>query len=272
MSLKRMFEGFGFSAVFAGMSLSLAHGAPSARAIMEKNEEVRRVSDLTSRAELVTAGGGSPERRKKFTWWRKLTSDGTHYNTLTRFHEPAEVRGQGILFLEAASGNDVQMYLPTFKKVRRIESDSQSGSFMGSEFSYSDIATPHVDDYQYRFVKEEKCPTPDAASVSCWVVEATPASDSVKERTGFSKVRSWVRSDQSMQVQVEYENLEGVLFKRLTASDIQEIDPVKHKRMALNVKMENLKSGRTTQLLFSGVKANQGIQETVFTVQNLQKE
>lgn len=266
---ERMVWGLGTVLVLVASS---ALAAPSARTIMEKNEEVRRVDDLTSRAELVTAGGGSPERRKKFTWWRKLTSDGTHYNTLTRFHEPAEVRGQGILFLETSGGNDVQMYLPTFKKVRRIESESQSGSFMGSEFSYSDIATPHVDDYQYQFVREEKCPTADAAGVLCWVVEAKPASDAVRERTGFSKVRSWVRSDQFMQVQVEYENLDGVLFKRLIASQIQEIDPVKHKRMSLNVKMENLKTGRTTQLLFSGVQANQGIKDSVFTVQNLQKQ
>jgi outer membrane lipoprotein-sorting protein len=262
----------GLIILLEAFSGGVALAAPSARAIMEKNEEVRRVDDLTSQAELVTAGGGSPERRKKFTWWRKLAQDRVHYHTLTRFHEPAEVRGQGILFLENGAENDVQMYLPTFKKVRRVESQQQSGSFMGSEFSYSDIATPHVDDYQYSFVREETCPTPEASKVRCWVIEAVPATEAVRERTGFSKVRSWVRSDQSMQVQVEYENLENVLFKRLLATDIREIDPVKHKRMAMNVKMENLKTGRTTQLLFSQVKANAGVADSIFTVTNLQKE
>jgi len=250
-----------------------AEAALSARTIMDKNEDVRKVADLTSQAVLVTAGGGGPERRKKFTWWRKLSSDGVHYSTLTRFHEPAEVRGQGILFLEAQSGeNDVQMYLPTFKKVRRVESQAQSGSFMGSEFSYSDIATPHVDDYTYRSIREEKCPVEDSKAFTCYVVESTPVSDAVRERTGYSKVRSWIRSDQFMHVRMEYENAEGAVFKRLTASQIEEVDRSRHKWMALDVKMENLKSGRTTELLFSGVKANAGIADPVFTVQNLQKE
>ena len=253
--------------------LGIAAPKLSARAIMEKNEAVRQISDLTSRATLVTSGGNSPERKKTFTWWRKLKNDGVHFSTFTRFHEPAEVRGQGILFLENESGdNDIQMYLPTYKKVRRVESQQQSGSFMGSEFSYSDIATPHVDDYEYSLLREEKCPTPESAKLACFVIESTPAKESVRERTGYSKVRTWIRSDQFMHVQIEYQNAEGAVFKRLIATDLKEVDLVKHRWMALNVRMENLSSGRSTELKFAEVKANQGIQDSIFTVQNLKKE
>src|SRR6476659_585072 len=123
-------------------------GAPSARDVMVRNEETARNDDITADATLTTGGGGSPERVKRFTWWRKLRDDKAHNNTLTRFLAPAEVRGEGILFLEHDSNsNEVLLYLPTFKKIRRVESQQQSGSFMCSELSYSDVATPHADDY-----------------------------------------------------------------------------------------------------------------------------
>ena len=140
------------------------------------------------------------EKIKQFTWWRKLTADGTHFNTLTRFHEPAEVRGEGILFLEhEGDDNDVQLYLPAYKKIRRVESQSQSGSFMGSEFSYADIATPHVDDYKYELQKEDApCVIDGGKQATCYVVQSTPATDPVKSArvtprrfNGFAKDIPW---------------------------------------------------------------------------------
>jgi len=114
-----------------------AWAAPDARGIMAMNEEARRIRDVSSSATIATGGGGSSDKVKRFTWWRKLGADGVRFNTLTRFHAPAEVRDEGILFLEQPGGeNEVLLYLPNFKKVRRVESQAQSGSFMGSEQSW----------------------------------------------------------------------------------------------------------------------------------------
>src|SRR5687767_13892481 len=104
-----------------------AYADPSAKEIMTKNEEARKIDEIQADAVLVTGGGGGQERVKKFTWWKKLTSDKVHFNTLTRFHQPAEIRGEGILFLERENNeNEVLMYLPNFKKIRRVESQQQS--------------------------------------------------------------------------------------------------------------------------------------------------
>src|SRR6185295_7548237 len=238
--------------------------------VMVKNEQARQLSDSIAKASLSTKSGGT-ERVKEFTWWRKLLEDGTHFNTLTRFHTPAEVRGEGILFLEhAADQNEVLMYLPTYKKIRRVESQNQSSSFMGSEFSYADIATPHVDDYNYKMVKEEACPEAEGskenAGIKCFVVESTPATDAVKERTGYSKTVSWVRQDNFMHVKVEFYAAEGgALVKRMIASENKEVDPAKHKWMAMSVRMENVAKGNITLLKFAEVKVNQGVPDNTFT-------
>src|SRR4051812_8856281 len=89
--------------------------AITGREVMTQNEERASVDTVHSNATLTTGGGGGRDRVKQFSWWRKLTGDKTHFNTLTRFRSPAEIRGEGILFLEHDSDeNEVLMYLPNF--------------------------------------------------------------------------------------------------------------------------------------------------------------
>jgi len=245
----------------------------SAKDIMTRNEDARRVSEFETRAKLTTGTiGSSSEKTKEFTLWRKVQKDGVHNSTLTRFHSPAEVRNEGILITENASGkNDVLLYLPNFKKIRRVESQQQSGSFMGSVFSYSDIATPHVEDYTYRMLRQERCPSKEAAKMNCAVIECIPANEDIQERTGYSKSVVWIRLDNFMGVKGEYSNLDGKMFKRLEASDIKVVDAKNHKWLAHTVYLENLETKEFTRLQFSKVKVNGGISPAVFTQQNLQK-
>lgn len=249
-----------------------AHAAaPSAKEIMSKNEEARRVKSMQSSATLTTAGGAGGEKKKEFQWWRELRGDQVHFNTLTRFQSPAEVKGEGILFLERDAGDtDVQLYLPAFKKVRRVETQQQSGSFMGSEFAYSDIATPKADDYNYKLVKEEPCP--GEASVKCFVVESTPATEKVADGTGTSKSHKWIRQDNFMDVKGEYWDEKGELWKRMESTELKKVDAKNNKWLAHRIRMENVKNGRSTTLDFANVKVNEDIPDSTFSVQNLSRE
>lgn len=250
----------------------------SAREIMTKNEDVRRIQDVMSTATLSSGQGEKVEKVKQFTWWRKLTADSTHFNTLTRFHAPAEIRGEGILFLEkSADDNEVLLYLPNFKKIRRVETQSQSGSFMSSEFSYSDISTPHVDDYDYKLVKEESCPQGSTESrenkgVRCWVIEARPANEATKTRTGYSRTLQWVRQDNFMGVRAETFDLDEKPWKEMESTEIKQVDASKNKWMAHRVRIFNLKNKKFTVLEFTQVKVNSGIADSIFTQQNLMKD
>jgi outer membrane lipoprotein-sorting protein len=244
----------------------------TAKEIMLKNEEARRLKDVSSNAKLLTSGGGRSERTKEFTWWRKL-NDGVHFNTLTRFHSPAEVKNDGILFLERGQDQtEVFIYLPAYKKIRRVESGQQSGSFMGSEFSYADIATPHVDDFNFKLLKEEKCPAHVQPASDCYVVEYTPNKEDVSDRTGSAMGMAWVREDNFMDVQNEIYDMDKKPWKKLEATEIKEIDSINKKWLAHHLKMENLKTGRVTEFIFSDVKANKGIDDATFSQQNLSKE
>ncbi len=251
----------------------VSFGAPSGRDVMSRNEDTSRTDDITADATLTTGGGGNPQRVKQFTWWRKLRDDKRHNNTLTRFHAPAEVRNEGILFLEHDSNsNEVLLYLPTFKKIRRVESQQQSGSFMGSDLSYSDVATPHAEDYTQKLLTIEDCPGAEHKAVKCYVVESVPANPAVRERTGYSRTVSWVRSDNFVMVKGEYYGLDGKLSKRVIADQLSQVDPGRHKWLALRVRVDNVANRRFTLLQFANVKVNKGIPDFTFTQQNLSRE
>ena len=265
---------------FCSSHLALASPASpplSAREIMQKNEQARQINELKTEAKISSGtenpGGKTTEEKvKDFTFWRKLQKDGIHNSTLTRFHAPAEVKEEGILIVENSTGrNDVLLYLPNFKKIRRVESQQQSGSFMGSVFSYSDIASPHVDDYQYTILKEEKCPTTEPTQNMCTIVESTPANDDVKERTQYSRSVLWIRQDNFMMAKSEYFDLTGTLFKKLEASETVIADPKNKKWISKRIHVLNTKTHEYTTLEFSNIQVNSGISDSLFTQQNLQK-
>jgi hypothetical protein len=245
-------------------------GALSVDEVMRRNEEARRVRDITSSATLTTTREGEDAKTKSFTWWRKLSDDGVHFHILTRFALPAEIRGEGILIDEHATENEILLYLPRFKKVRRVEGQSQSASFMGSVFSYSDIADPHARDSRHALLRSEPCP--GSPGTPCHVVESTPATDAVRERTGYARTVQWIRSDNFVTVQGELFDARGVLWKKLTATDVREVDPKDHRFLAHTVRIEDVRSKRATVLTFSEVKVNAGIPDATFTQQSLARE
>jgi len=263
----------GLTISFQLIGIPQSWGGLSAKDIMSKNDEVRRIETVVAHAKMVTGGGGSTERSKEFTWWRKLLADGVHFNTLTRFHFPPEVKGEGILFQEHEKDTtEVRIYLPTFKKIRRVESQQQSSSFMGSELSYSDISSPHFNDFTYKMIREESCLGEEHKSGKCWVIESVPVSDSVKERTGSVRAISWIRQDSFMATHVDYNDLDDKPWKKLDAGEIKEIDSKKHKWMAHRLRMETLKTQHFTTLKFDNVKANEPIADSTFTTQSLERE
>ncbi|KAB2897384.1 MAG: outer membrane lipoprotein-sorting protein [Kofleriaceae bacterium] len=242
---------------------------PSGREVLEKQEEARKIPSFQARAMLTTTkAGGSSKAAKKFRWWRKL-SDQTHFVTLTRFDEPATIRGEGVLIREGKDRNDVLLYLPHFKKVRRVEGQSQSSSFFGSVFSYSDVAMPHADDSTAKVLREETCP---GEKLKCFVVEISPATKKIRDRTGYSRSVQWIRQDNWITVAGEFYDLKGKLWKKLRATEVKEVDARNKKWMPHHIVLEDVVKKRTTVLRLADVKVNVSIDDSVFTEQNLASE
>ena len=100
---------------------------------------------------LVSATGQEAVRRiEGFTLEGPAGSTEAGDKTLVAFLEPADVKGVKFLSHERLDGPNHQwLYLPALRRVKRISSSSKTGSFMGSEFSYEDIASRAVEKYDY---------------------------------------------------------------------------------------------------------------------------
>lgn len=270
--MKKSFITAGLAGIATLMAGAASAGTnPSAREVMAKNAEAGAFAQLVSTSTLVIGGEGTSARSKTFTLWRKVAPDGVHHRTLTRFAAPAEIRGEGVLFDEKTNGqNEVLLYLPRFKKVRRVESQAQRASFMGSSFSYTDMTTHSVDDYRHELAKTEPCP--GEAKSSCFVIASVPVNDTVKVNHGYAKKTTWVRTSDFQTIQTELYDVDGALWKRVAFSEIREVDAAKHKAMPHSVRVDDLKAKRFSTIQVNRADVETPVADSVFTEQSLSRE
>ncbi len=240
--------------------------------IMKKNEAARKLTQLQASGKIVIDGGSRKRQEKTFTWWRQLQPDGVHYNTLTKFHTPATVKDQAILFLEAdGDKTEILMWLPTFKKTRIVESSQQNGSFMASDFSFSDITALQNEEYNYAGNEMTTCPnTTTPKTLQCYKITATLKNPKSAERLGYSKLQLWIRNDNHMSDRVHYFDQAGKLFKELDSTQITQVG--KGSYFFNHLHMKNLTNGQFTVLEFSALNSKTAIPAAKFFKQRLGKD
>jgi len=133
-------------AIVVSFAFSGAALAETGRDVMDrvyKQSDVFPQSEATVRLVIVDAKGR--ERERFFSLKSKNSSD--FKRSLVKFYKPANVKGVG-LASETDLGTEAKsqwVYFPSLKSVKKLSSAEQDGSFMGSDFSYSDIAGRTID-------------------------------------------------------------------------------------------------------------------------------
>ena len=70
------------------------------------------------------------------------------------FLSPPSNRGVSLYKIEKENGKDeMKMYLPAFKKIRKISSKKKSDNFMNSDLTFEDLYNRNLDDYTYELGK-----------------------------------------------------------------------------------------------------------------------
>ena len=240
----------------------------SGKEIYEKAVSSSRLdgSEAVSKMRIIDAKGR--ERIRDTAQISKLYDNGETEKKLIKFLSPADVKGTGFLTFDYDNADDdMWLYLPALRKVRRIVSSEKSKSFMGSEFSYSDISPVSASDFSFRIVGSES-----AGNTECHVVEMTPVNDDKADENGFSRKTIWVGKTDYVIRKAEYYDFSDVLFKKLTVSDIKLIDPEKNKYRAMKMEMDNLKNGRKSVLEISRIILNRSVEDEYFTQRYLSRD
>ena len=183
----------------------------------------------------------------------EVANDGD--KTLFAFDRPRDVKGTAFLVHSHRSEPDDQwLYLPALKRVKRISSTNQSGSFMGSEFSYEDMGTPEVEKYTYRLLRYEPC-----GNLECSVVESTPTN----RDSGYSRQLVWQDRDEYRTMKVEYYDRRNNHLKTMVAENYKKY--LKNFWRSSKITMTNHLTGKSTELLWSDYKFGQNLKSGDFT-------
>jgi outer membrane lipoprotein-sorting protein len=239
----------------AGAALMCAAGAfaQDAAAIVQASRDRIQADTISSRSRMViTAKNGSTTERVL----DQYSKDGpSGSRTVIVFQRPASVANTRFLSMETSRGTDQWIFLPSLGKVRRIASSEGSGSFMGTDMSYDDIASTDraADRDNHRILREEAL-----NGNACYVIESIPKDSSYQ----YSKMIQWVDKSTKVTHKVELYDRRGTLHKQLEILNLRE---VQGRLSPMVTKMSTLTAGTSTTIQVDILKYDDPIPEGVFT-------
>lgn len=236
---------------------ALAASDAEARGLAIAQEAERRDAgwrDSRVQATMLLKDRRGQTRERSLRVWMLEKPGNAGDKTLTIFDSPPDMKGT-IFLAHAVAGRDdnLWLYLPSLKRVKRISSSNKTGAFFGSEFAYEDIAAQEIGKFTYRYLGDRPC-----GSLTCFVVERRPA----YANSGYSALVTFFDTSEYRVQRIEYMDRKGKLMKVLTLSGYRAYAG-RHWRPT-KLLMENLKTGKSTVLTYSGYRFGTGLSDADF--------
>jgi outer membrane lipoprotein-sorting protein len=208
-------------------------------------------STATMKMRLIDASGGENLRELGV---KTLEGQGDGDKLLAIFEAPADVRGTVFLsHTHADRADDQWLYLPALKRVKRIAPANKSSPFMGSEFSYEDLASAEVQKYSYAYRGDES-----HEGEARFLLERVP----VDAESGYSRQLVWVDKERYVPLKIEYYDRRGEKLKTLALREYRHY--LGRYWRAHEARMQNHQSGKRTILRWDDIRFRQGLSEQDF--------
>lgn len=235
---------------------------PGAEEIMNKSRELSLAGSLRANITLTITEKSGAVRNRTISITTMSYPDGTE-KRLIKFMEPADVRGTAMLVNDLTKeADEMWIYLPALRKTRRIISSEKGKSFMSSEFSNSDMSSPTLADFKNRH-------TENSGTGSQWIIESIPADEDKADEYGFSKRISYIGKDNYQVRKMEFFNFDDELFKIIEIKKTFSLPGGKY--MIENMIARNLVNKRTSEIIFRDISAGIKVEDSYFTLQNLER-
>jgi outer membrane lipoprotein-sorting protein len=234
--------------------------APTGYDIMKQADE--QYSGDTAQYKLtmtLNSGRGAPRIREVDYYFKDY---GDTEKILMEFKSPRDVAGTGYLsfsYNDESKDDDIWLYLPAMKRVRRITGSGKNDSFMGTDFTYEDMGSRSLNKDDFSLRGEEAV---DGAP--CWVVEAK-AKDR-KDPYGRRVIR--VRKNSYVFAAVDFYDRQDRLLKTLRVSGIRQIDGI---WTAQKMEMTNIQDKHSTVIDISEIRFNMPLEDSLFVVTTLER-
>lgn len=219
-----------------GASVVLAEGPTAAE--ISKNARERGALNLVGlKAEMKLVSTGADGKSKEQVLSSTSKTIGGKSHALARFSSPAGVAGVAVLTVagEQGQGDDVSLYLPKLKRVRKVAKSDRGKAFMDTDFSYADIGSNGARDEDTKKLEDAKIDGRD-----CYVLEGKGEEDSP-----YGTVKMFIDKQTWVPMQVEYADKAGKPLKRYHTLKLSKF---KDRVLAQESVMENLQTGSKTQM------------------------
>ena len=181
---------------------------------------------------------------------------------LLRYIEPKRTKGQAILMLNYA--DDIWMYFPRTKRIRKLATHAKSQKMEGSDFSYEDTGASDafIKDFNSKKLGSEK-----KEGYDCYKIEMLRKEGS---EAGYSRLIMWIIKDNFYPVVIDYYDSDNpkLLNKTLIQYNIKEIDGIP---TATKMVMYNKQENSQTSIEMLEIKYNIELNDSLFTERNLKK-
>jgi hypothetical protein len=241
-------------ALFAGAVFSLPAQTDPAAIVRQSRNRIDAAT-IQSRSRWVISGRGGSTAERLIDQYSKDGAGGAS-RTVIEFREPAGVAGTRFLTMDGGSGGGSQwIFLPSLGKVRRIAASEGSGGFMGTDFSYDDIASadrePDLDTHS--LLREE-----NYNGKACYVIESRPKNSAYQ----YSRMVQWIDKSTRVCHKIELYDKKGTQVKTL---EVLELKDVQGRLSPVKTRMSTLGTGTSTTINVEILRYDQPIPESVFT-------
>lgn len=265
-------------ASMAILSSNLVAAKLSGTDVMQKVYDQAHIHHTQTSSVFMTIVDEKDRKRERyFNLWKK------HYpeiksgpnkapsedRSLIKFYRPSDVKGTALL--TKSFGDDQEdmqwIYFPFTKMLKRLSSGDKHKSFMGSDFSYADIAGRSIDQDTHKLSQETD---------KYYVVESIPKD----KEDAYSKIVNVVEKERMVPVKVVfYGKKKDKNGKALKVKTLYNKKTQAYKKMHVVTQsvMEKAKKGKSkkasyTILEFSDVKVGIEISDNVVGLQGVQRK
>ncbi len=247
--------------LLAGLAPGLASAQPSPEEIANQSLQAfyYAADDMRARVSMTLINSQGRQRERELVMLRRDIGTSGDQRYFVYFHEPADVRGMTFMVWKVPDKDDDRwIFIPSINMVRRIAANDKRSSFVGSDFTYEDISGRSVADETHRLLRTESL-----GERPCFVLESTPNSSS-----DYARRVSWIDKERWLPLKEEYFDTREKQVRAFTADEVREVDG--HWTVTRRT-MKNLQTGHRTEVEFTEISFDVGLDESLFTERYLRR-
>ena len=203
-------------------------------------------------------------------------ADDLDYKDLIVFTHPQNVKGLTVLswtYRTPGRDQDVWLWLPSLRKIRRMSQNEDDDSFMGTDFTYEEVVSRKWGDETYTLLGEENFPGQESIhnektyykDTPFYVIEARPK----REDWYYSKRKVYLEKSTAFRIYDSYFDQMGRNQKTIFVY----WEPIEDSELEMEWLLEvaDLRSGHNTIINIEEVKFDVGLKEKFFTERTLMR-